>query len=138
MARTNSPQRILLVEDSPADVLLLRMAMEEAGIDVDLTVYEAGEAAIAYIGSGAPPPDLVILDFNLPCRDGLEILEVLRANDVWRWAPVIMFTSTATPAEQERIRDRAATFIRKPQSYNGFVLLAADLALTISDDRSAA
>lgn len=128
MVRAHSPQRILLVEDSPADVMLLRMALEDAGVAAELTVCGDGETAIAHVASGAEPPDLVLLDLNVPCHDGLEILEAMRATPRWRRTRVVVFTSAVSPSDRKQIERYEATFVPKPQSYSGFISAAAEIA----------
>ena len=71
--------RILLVEDSPADIELTRQALAEAEIETDVTVCVDGEAAVQYLRregehAAAPRPDLIVLDLNLPKKDGRELL----------------------------------------------------------------
>ena len=80
--------RVLLVEDNEADVRLTREALREAGEDVRLSPVGDGEQALAYLRreagfSEAPRPDLVLLDLNLPRKNGLEVLEEMRADERW-------------------------------------------------------
>lgn len=128
MSRTESPQRILLIEDSPADVMLLRMAMEEVGVSADVTVCQDGEEAIAHIGSEADPPDIVLLDLNIPCRDGMEVLETIRSSNAWPETPVLVFTSALSPPDEQRVGEYGASILRKPRNYGGFVKAAAEIA----------
>ena len=81
--------RILLVEDNPGDVELLRLALKTAGFECDLTVLDDGGEAIAMVkGQGkyadVAPPDLAILDLNVPKNDGIEIIES-RCTVTRRW-----------------------------------------------------
>ena len=80
------PARVLLVEDNEADVRLTREALREAGDDVRLSAVGDGEQALAYLRreegfAEAPRPDLVLLDLNLPRKNGLEVLEEMRADE---------------------------------------------------------
>src|SRR6266700_5710060 len=77
--------QVLLVEDNPADVELLRMALKNAGVDCELTVLEDGAEALALVrqrenDARASIPDLAVLDLNLPKIGGLEVLEAMRAS----------------------------------------------------------
>jgi CheY-like chemotaxis protein len=128
MGRAAGPQRILVVEDNPADVMLLRMALDEAGVVADLTVCADGEAAIAHIQSAAEPPEVVLLDLNIPCHDGLEVLQMLREANIWPGTPIVVFTSSITRLDQDRIEGYGASVLRKPQSYSGFVSAAMEIA----------
>ena len=118
---------IWLVEDSPADVALLRYAFEQYGIIARVEVYSDGEAAIRRIeeidrkttgGSCACFPRLAVLDMNLPKCDGIEVLERLRKSSVLSRVPVIVFTSS------ESERDRAMSTELGAKEY---VLKALDL-----------
>ncbi|HEY1240652.1 MAG TPA: response regulator, partial [Bryobacteraceae bacterium] len=76
--------RILVIEDNPADVELLRMALRHAGLDCELTIIDDGADALALVSRQPPASaadlDLAIIDLNLPKHGGEEILEALRAN----------------------------------------------------------
>src|SRR5215210_4172070 len=92
--------RILHVEDNEADVRLTREALREAGEDVRLSAVGDGEQALAYLRreggfAEAPAPDLVLLDLNLPRKNGLEVLEDMRADEALAYIPVIVITSSA-------------------------------------------
>jgi two-component system, chemotaxis family, response regulator Rcp1 len=117
-------RRILLIENSPADIMLLRMAMEDAGASAEIQVCEDGAVAIEHITSGAEPPDLILLDLNLPCHDGFEILDVLRATDSWSKTSVLVFTAAITPLDRQRLERMGALFLAKPQNYGGYVSAA--------------
>ena len=99
-ARLDRPARVLLVEDNEADVRLTREALREAGEDVRLSAVGDGEQALAYLRreegfAEAPRPDLVLLDLNLPRKNGLEVLDEMRADEALAAIPVIMLTSSA-------------------------------------------
>jgi CheY-like chemotaxis protein len=95
---------ILIIEDNPADVRLVLLALREAGLDCELTVLEDGARAIAYVQergqSGDRIPDLTILDLNIPKRDGLEILRAMRACPAFAAVPVVVLTSSSSPRER--------------------------------------
>ena len=132
-------RRILLIENSPADVMLLRMAMEDAGTVAEIQVCEDGAVAIEHIGSGAEPPDLVLLDINLPCHDGFEVLDVLRATESWAGTAVLVFTVAITPVDRQRIERMGASFLTKPQNYSGYLAAARTICgVACSDQPSAA
>src|SRR5579862_1756417 len=92
--------QILVIEDNAADVHLLRMALEEAGVTFGLTVIEDGATALAFIRHEgqyfqAPKPDLAVLDLNLPKVGGMEVLEALRHSSDMSNVPVAMVTSSS-------------------------------------------
>jgi CheY-like chemotaxis protein len=114
---------ILLVEDDPDDVLLLRRALRMAGAEVPLHVVGDGDAAVAYIEGtgehadrrGSPLPCLVLLDLKLPKRSGLEVLEWLRQQPVLRRLPVIALTSSGQRNDIDRAYDLGVnSYLVKP------------------------
>ena len=101
--------RILVIEDNPGDVELIRMALEFAGVDCDLQVIDEGEGAMAYVQqprnhAGERVPDLVLLDLNLPKHSGLEILEAIRGNQAYAAVPVTVLSSSSS--RRDRGKDR--------------------------------
>ncbi|UBF30492.1 response regulator (plasmid) [Kovacikia minuta CCNUW1] len=90
---------ILLVEDNPGDIRLTQEVLKEGKIHNHLNVVEDGEKAIAFLHqiepySHVPLPDLVLLDLNLPRRNGLEVLKMIKSNESLRHIPVIIFTTS--------------------------------------------
>jgi CheY-like chemotaxis protein len=119
--------RILLVEDNPADVGLLRLALKDAEFDCDLTVLEDGAEALALLRrggyqDGTPIPDLAVIDLNLPKNGGLEVLEAIRANPVFEGMPVAIFSSSSSPRERAKIEEYGVDrFLTKPLDLDGFL-----------------
>jgi two-component system, chemotaxis family, response regulator Rcp1 len=115
------------VEDSPGDVRLTQEVLREAKIANDLHVVGDGEQAMAFLrrkGSHteAPRPDLVLLDLNLPRKDGREVLAEISDDDALRTIPVIVLTTSA--AEQDISRSyqlSANAYITKPIDLNEFM-----------------
>jgi chemotaxis family two-component system response regulator Rcp1 len=111
--------RVLLVEDNPADVRLTREVLEE-GNEIALTVMPDGEEAMAFlrgegIYEGEPRPNLVLLDLNLPKKDGREVLEELKTDSGLSRIPVVVLTTSG--AETDIVRSyelHANCFITKP------------------------
>src|SRR5437870_6585618 len=112
--------QILLVEDNPADVDLLRRALRSAELNFELTVIEDGAEALAFVRqkekeAGTPAPDLVVLDMNLPKNSGLEILEAMRGSRVFADVPVAILTSSSSPRERPKMEGlRVGRYITKP------------------------
>jgi two-component system, chemotaxis family, response regulator Rcp1 len=115
--------QILLVEDDPDDVLLITEALRETGIPSDLHVATDGEAAMDFfhrqdIFVDAPFPDLVLLDLNLPKKDGRRVLVDIKADPKLRRIPVIVLTTSA--AEQDVLHaydQHVNAYVRKPVGY---------------------
>src|SRR6185369_12935623 len=94
---------ILLVEDSPADVLITREAFEEFRLINTLHVVDDGVEALAFLNqagkyASVPHPDLILLDLNLPRKSGREVLAEIKANSKFKSIPVVILTTS--PAEQ--------------------------------------
>ena len=121
------PARILLVEDNEADVRLTREALREAGDGVRLSAVGDGEQALAYLRrqagfAEAPRPDLVLLDLNLPRKNGLEVLDEMRSDEALAVIPVIMLTSSAARQDVEAAYAHGANaFVVKPQDLDSFM-----------------
>ena len=119
---------ILLVEDNPADVMLLREAFIEHQVTCEVLVLTDGERAIDHIEAidswGADCPDIVILDLNLPKRPGSEVLERLRRSFRCGQAPVVILSSSDAPKDRnEAARLGATRYIRKPSRLDEFLQL---------------
>lgn len=116
MEQTDSRHlHILLIEDNPADVELLRMALDQARFPYNVTVIHDGAEALAlFRQSAAPLPDITVLDLNLPKYGGLEILEAARANPAYAAMPIAILSSSSSPRERSRIQmfDRVRYFTK--------------------------
>jgi CheY-like chemotaxis protein len=119
------PLRILLIEDNPADVALTRLTLKESGRLHELLVIGDGEAALAYLRVASPPPDLIVLDLNLPKIDGFAVLEQLRRMPAGGQVPVAVLTSSQLAEDRERaLMLGADAFLEKPGSLSGYKGLA--------------
>jgi CheY-like chemotaxis protein len=94
--------RIMLVEDEPGDVYLLEKALRERQISYDLTCFEDGEEAIQGLDAGFVP-DLILLDLNLPRRDGFSVLRAIRSRPALVGVPVGVLTSSEAPSDRSRV-----------------------------------
>ena len=111
-----SRRSILLVEDNAGDVRLTREALREADVSVELTAVPDGDQALAFLRNegahtDALRPDLVLLDLNLPKKNGLEVLEEIKRDPELRQIPVIMLTTSSS------MRDIAACYERGVNCY---------------------
>jgi len=121
-----NPIDLLLVEDSPTDVLLAREALESAKVLHSLTVVGDGVEALDYlygrgVHAGAKHPDLILLDLNLPRKSGLEVLAELKADPVLMLIPVVVLTTSK--AEEDLVRAyglHANCYIIKPMDFDQF------------------
>jgi two-component system, chemotaxis family, response regulator Rcp1 len=121
------PIDILLVEDSPSDVLLTREALRDARIANDLSVARDGEEAMKYLRqedehTGKPRPDIVILDLNLPRMDGREVLREIKGDDSLKRIPVIVLTTSSSDRDIGECYDSHANcFLTKPIDFEEFI-----------------
>jgi len=126
--------RILLVEDNPGDVRLTVEGLKEAKIRNKLYVVEDGVEAMAFLHkegkySFAPRPDLILLDLNLPKKDGREVLEEIKQDPALKIIPVVILTSSKS--EQDVLQSyklHANCYITKPVDFEQFknVVLSID------------
>jgi chemotaxis family two-component system response regulator Rcp1 len=122
-----SPIEVLLVEDSPGDVRLTREAFKDAKVHISLHVASDGAEAMAFLGRegsyvNAPRPDLILLDLNLPKKDGREVLEEIKESASLKTIPVVILTTSAS--EEDILRSyqlHANCYITKPVDLAGFL-----------------
>jgi CheY-like chemotaxis protein len=120
--------KILLAEDNPADVYLIRTALEEHGIDIALQVAADGSEVLRVIQEeeslAESELELIILDLNLPRHDGIEILRRLRETNLLAKIPVVVLTSSDSPSDRLAASELgAACFLRKPSNLEQFLNL---------------
>ena len=124
---------IFLAEDNSGDVELLRMALKTAKLDCELLVVSDGREALDFVRqrgkyANHQPPDLAVLDLNLPKNDGLEVLEALRANAAFSGVPVAIVSSSSAPQELARMQNlRVDRFIPKPADLDEYLKIGATL-----------
>jgi two-component system, chemotaxis family, response regulator Rcp1 len=113
--------RILLVEDSAPDAMLIRQALREAEIDGEVEVVTDGEQALARLRRG-PAPDLMLLDLNLPRKDGRAVLAEMNCDPAFRQIPVIVLTTSSAPHDVRFAYEHCAnSYVRKPLGLNRLV-----------------
>ncbi len=118
---------VLLVEDDPGDILMTREAFGHYKIRNELHVVTDGEQALQFLRrtgdyADAPRPGLILLDLNLPRRDGLEVLAELKADPVFKVIPVVILTTSQ--AEQDILRSyalHANAYVSKPVDFERFM-----------------
>ena len=118
---------ILLVEDSPADVRLTREALKEAKVLNTLHVVPDGIAALAFLRqqgqyAASPRPSLILLDLNLPKKDGREVLAEIKQDDGLKLIPVVVLTTSR--AEEDIVRSydlHANAYVTKPVDLSQFL-----------------
>ncbi|HEX9445543.1 MAG TPA: response regulator [Candidatus Binatia bacterium] len=124
---SNGSAKILLVEDNPGDVRLTMEALKEGKILNDVSVVEDGVEALAFLRregkyADALKPDLILLDLNLPKKDGREVLQEIKGDDDLKKIPVVVLTTSA--AERDILRAynlHANCYITKPVDLEQFI-----------------
>ena len=107
--------RILLVEDNKADALLIQEALGQVSTGHTVDVAADGVLALEHLRSGAPLPDLMLLDLNLPRKDGREVLVEVKADPALASIPVIILTTSESPPDVAfAYRHHANSYVRKP------------------------
>lgn len=127
MFDSGSRFEILLVEDNPGDVLLTQEAFREGRLAHRLSVVEDGEEAIRFLRrqgtyANAPTPDVILLDLNLPKKDGRELLAEIKEDPALRYIPIIVLTTS--DAEQDVWRAyklHANCYLTKPVDLDDFI-----------------
>ncbi len=127
------PIEVLLVEDNPGDALLTRIALEDSKISVHLNVVEDGVEAMAFLRkqekyTAAAHPDIVLLDLNLPKKDGREVLAEIKVDETLRRIPVVVLTTSQ--AEEDVLNaynSYANCYITKPVDFDQFVKIVRSI-----------
>ena len=118
---------ILLVEDSPADILITREAFQDARLMNTIHVVEDGVQAMEFLRRGgsfasAPRPDLILLDLNLPRKNGREVLAEIKGNAEFKSIPVIVLTTSSADEDIIQAYDlHANCYVVKPVGFDNFL-----------------
>lgn len=117
-----------MAEDDADDRLLARDALAECGLRDDLRFVENGEELLDYLlqrgkyDAQTPRPGLILLDLNMPVKDGREVLEEIKTNAALRQIPVVVLTTSRADTDIDRIYNLGAnSFITKPVRYDSLV-----------------
>ena len=121
------PIEVLLVEDDPGDVLMTREAFTDNKVRNRLTVVSDGEEALSYLRREGPyadavRPDLILLDLNLPRRDGREVLAEIKGDEALHSIPVVVLTTSQSDEDILRSYQlHANAYVTKPVDFDRFV-----------------
>ena len=123
MTDDSQPISVLLVEDDPGDVVLIEEAFEHNKVRNSLKIVGDGVEAMEYLrAEGTDRPDLVLLDLNLPRKDGREVLAEIKSDPALRSIPVVVLTTSK--AEEDILRSydlHANAYVTKPVDFNRFI-----------------
>ncbi len=129
----SKPLKVLLVEDDISDSKLISDAFDEVSLFAKMNVVEDGDEAIDYLYQSGEYfdvdiPDLIILDLNIPKKNGIRLLEIFKGNDDFKRIPIIVLsTEFSTEIVKECYRLKANSFIKKPNDIDGFYELVKDI-----------
>ncbi len=125
--------QILIVEDNPGDVLLVREALNESELRFELSHVTDGEKAVNFLHQRGEyretlRPDLVLLDLNLPKRTGWEVFDEMRSEDELKDVPVVILSSSGAPEDRRRAeRAPRSIYIRKPSDFDEFLSIGKQI-----------
>jgi CheY-like chemotaxis protein len=127
------PIDVLLVEDDPGDTLMIKEAFEDNKVRNRLNCVADGVEALAFLRregefGEAPRPDLILLDLNLPRKDGREVLEEIKADPELRTIPVVVLTTSE--AEEDILRSyslHANAYVTKPVDFERFIAVVRQI-----------
>ncbi|MBD2678328.1 response regulator [Nostoc paludosum FACHB-159] len=131
--QTIMPIEVLLVEDNPGDAQLTRIALEDSKISIHLNVVEDGVEAMAFLRKQekyveAAHPDIVLLDLNLPKKDGREVLAEIKADDNLKRIPVVVLTTSQAEEDILKAYNLSANcYITKPVDFDQFVKIVKSI-----------
>jgi CheY-like chemotaxis protein len=118
-------QEILLVDDSPDDAEIFRLAAEEAGLSYAVRVAESGEKALDLILKQRIAPALILLDIKMPGIGGLEVLRRVRADPIYKNVVIVILTGSSLESDRVAALELGCNiFITKPSSFDGAVEVA--------------
>ncbi|HEX2208573.1 MAG TPA: response regulator [Longimicrobium sp.] len=129
----SQPIEVLLVEDNPGDVRLTREALRDGKVHNNLSVAPDGVEALAFLRregkyADAPRPDVILLDLNLPRKDGREVLEEIKADPSLRNIPVVILTSSEAERDiAQAYALHANCYVTKPVDLDQFITVVKSI-----------
>jgi two-component system, chemotaxis family, response regulator Rcp1 len=133
MSGRGEPVEILLVEDNPGDVRLTKEALREGKVYNNLHWAKDGVEALEFLRregkhEKAPRPDIILLDLNLPKKDGREVLEIIKSDERLKHIPVVVLTTSK--AEEDVLRSyalHANCYVTKPVDLEKFIVVVKSI-----------
>lgn len=124
------PSQIVVIEDNPADVCLIKIAIKEKGISALLTHFENGTEAVRILCEPAEDnaliPDAILLDLNTPRTDGFDALAQLKQEPRLSQVPIAVLTSSRTRSDKQRAALLGARYVEKPSELKDFLASVGD------------
>ena len=119
--------QIVVIEDNPADVFLVQLALESNDVACEMTTFENGQEALKVLcpagetGSNALVPDAILLDLNTPKSDGFDVLNEIRKSPRLSHTPVAILTSSQATSDKGRASRMGVRYIEKPSHLEAFL-----------------
>jgi chemotaxis family two-component system response regulator Rcp1 len=136
--------QIVLIEDNPADVFLVELALKEAGVACELTKFQSGEQALLLLcppicmGSDVFVPDAILLDLNTPSSDGFEVLITLKQTPRFAGVPMAVLSSSQAPSDKHGTALQGARFLQKPTQLTDFLTTIGQAVKEMLAEKTAA
>ena len=133
MDQHSSPAKIIVIEDNPADVFMLRHALDQHAEEYVLEVLRDGEEAIEFVnlqrtGRGEEEPCVIVLDLHLPKHDGAAVLKAIRHEPVLAHVGVVALTTLASPRDEQEVRELGVRLYKaKPSYIDEWIALAREI-----------
>jgi CheY-like chemotaxis protein len=120
-------QHVLFVDDDSDESYLFNEALEQSGLSVKLSRANDGNGLLCFLKNN-PLPDLVIIDINMPHKDGLEALSEIRSNPEFAKLPLVIYSTTKKPSAVEASFEKGADlFVVKPNNFDGMLEIVKKL-----------
>jgi len=123
----SNPLKILLVEDNPADIRLIKEVFKDTNSNNQIFVVNDGVDALNFLNKrgnfqNIPKPDLILLDLNLPRKDGREVLKEIKESEEFKYIPIVVLTTSSSTEDIVRTcGDHANCYITKPTDFDRFL-----------------
>lgn len=129
---TDNPAAILVIEDNPADVYLLRHALNQHSDDFQMEILKDGEEAIEFVNNQRslpePKPCVIVLDLHLPKHDGKAVLEAIRRQPLLANIQVVALSSFTAPRDEDEVRQLGVRlYTAKPTNLDDWIALAGQI-----------
>jgi CheY-like chemotaxis protein len=132
------PARIVVIDDNPADILLLRLALDQEHEDYELEILKDGEEALQFVqdhrkGVREPEPCVIVLDLNLPFYDGMGLLRAIRNAPALEHIHVVVWSTLLRPDQEVEVTSLGAIYKTKPFGLSKLAELASEIMAICKD-----
>ena len=122
------PNSILIIDDNPIDALLMKEAFALSGINGEIHIVDDSCLALRFIKEQTSLPNIILLDLNMPKKNGLEVLAELRSDPKLSFIPVIIFTSSDAPEDVKAAYEHGTNaYVKKPGDFESYIRIAKSI-----------